>query len=63
MTGDSITYNEADTDSDGSLSAAELNALTVAQLRAIAREKGYTITATTKAEIIAEILEQQEVNP
>ena len=34
-----MTYSEADTDSDGTLSEAELNALTVAQLKAIAKEK------------------------
>ena len=55
-----MTFDEADTDSDGTLSEAELNALTVAQLRAIAIEKGYTLTATRKADIIAEILAQQE---
>lgn len=54
-----MTYSEADTDSDGTLSEAELNALTVAQLKAIAKEKGYTLTATRKADIIAEILAQE----
>jgi len=37
----------------------ELNAMTVAQIKALATELGYTITATTKANIIAEFLEQQ----
>jgi hypothetical protein len=50
---------EADTDHDGKLSEAELQALTIAQLKAIAAEKGYTITATKKADIIAEILAQE----
>lgn len=54
-----ITAAEADTDSDDVLSEEELNALTVAQLKAIAAEKGYTITATRKADIIAEILAQE----
>lgn len=50
---------EADTDNDGTLSEDELQALTIAQLKAVAAEKGYTITATKKADIIAEILAQQ----
>lgn len=33
--------------------------MTIRQLKALAAELGYTITATTKAGIIAEILEQQ----
>lgn len=59
MTGGSITFSEADTDSDGKLSEAELNALTVAKIKAIAEEKGYAITKTKKAEIIEEFLMQQ----
>lgn len=51
-----VTAATADTDSDGELSEEELSALTVAQLRAIAAEKGITLTKTRKAEIIAEIL-------
>jgi hypothetical protein len=51
-----VTAAAADTDSDGELSEEELSALTVAQLRAIAAEKGITLTKTKKAEIIAEIL-------
>lgn len=54
-----MTAVEADTDNDGQLSEAELQALTIAQLKAIAAEKGYTITASKKADIIAEILAQQ----
>ena len=34
----------------------ELNALTVAKLKTLARENGITLTATTKAAIIAEII-------
>ena len=49
---------QADQDSDGELTEAELTALTIAQLRALAAEKGITLTATTKAAIIAEILEK-----
>lgn len=51
-----VTAAAADTDDDGELSEEELSALTVAQLRAIAAEKGITLTKTKKAEIIAEIL-------
>lgn len=38
----------------------ELNALTVEKIKGLAAYKGYTITATTKAEIIAEFLTAQE---
>ena len=51
-----VTAAAADTDEDGELSEEELSALTIAQLRAIAAEKGITLTKTKKAEIIAEIL-------
>ena len=60
MTSDSVTFEDADTDGDESLSESELQALTIAQLKAVAAELGYTITARKKAAIIAEILEQQE---
>lgn len=42
---------------DDILSESELTALTVAQLKELATEKGITLTATTKAAIIAELLE------
>lgn len=51
--------DEADTDQSGDLSQAELEAMTVKQIKALAKELGYTITATTKAEIIAEFLAAQ----
>ena len=54
-----ITAAESDTDSDGQLSEDELNALTIAQIKTLAAELGYTITATKKADIIAEFLQQQ----
>lgn len=41
-------------------SSIELSSLTISQLRALAQERGYTITATRKADIIAEIEAQQE---
>ena len=41
------------------LSEDELSSLTVAQLRALASEMGITLTATRKADIIAEILAAQ----
>lgn len=50
----------ADTNSDGELSQEELEALTVDQLRALAEELEITLTATKKADIIAEILASQE---
>lgn len=37
----------------------ELNAMTIDQIKALATERGYTITKTLKAEIIAEFLTQQ----
>ena len=54
-----MTADEADTDSDNKLSESELSALTIAQIKAIAAELGYTITARTKAAIIEQFLEQQ----
>lgn len=50
---------EADTDEDGTFTEEELTALTIAQIKALATERGYTITATKKADIITEFLEQQ----
>jgi hypothetical protein len=47
---------EIDTDESGTISEEELTALTVAQLKAYAAEKGITLTATRKADIVAEIL-------
>ena len=41
---------------DDELSQEELEALTVAQLRALAEDMNITLTATKKADIIAEIL-------
>ena len=54
-----ITAAEADTDSDGKLSESELSALTISQIRDVAAERGWTITKTKKADIIAEILSQE----
>ena len=50
----------ADSNSDGVYSQAELEALTINQLRELANSLGYTVTATKKADIITQILEQQE---
>lgn len=38
---------------------SDLESLTIAQIRELAGEMGYTITATRKADIIAEFLDQQ----
>lgn len=51
---------EADDDESGLLTQTELNALTIAKIKALAKEKGYTITQTTKANIITEFLAAQE---
>ena len=59
MIGDSITFEDADSDNDETLSQEELQALTIAQIRAIAREKGYTLSGTTKADLIASFLVAQ----
>lgn len=42
-----------------SYTSEELNAMTVDQIKAVANAKGYTITKTTKAEIITEFLAAQ----
>lgn len=47
---------DVDTDEDSVIEQAELEALTVAQLRAFAEDQNITLTATRKADIIAEIL-------
>lgn len=54
-----MTVSGADSDTDGELSEEELMALTVSQLKAVAAEMGITLTATKKADIVAEILEAQ----
>lgn len=53
-----ITASEKSSGS-GKMSESELSDLTIAQIKSIAAEKGYTITASRKADIIAEFLEQQ----
>lgn len=40
-------------------SEVQLNAMTITEIKALAESKGYTITKTGKADIIAEFLEQQ----
>jgi len=40
-------------------SADELKAMTIAQIKALATELGYSITKTLKADIIEEFLQQQ----
>ena len=37
----------------------QLEEMTIAQIRELAAERGYTITSSLKADIIAEFLEQQ----
>lgn len=37
----------------------QLESMTIAQIRELAAERGYTITSSLKADIIAEFLEQQ----
>jgi hypothetical protein len=40
--------------------AESLNDMTISEIKALAKELGYSITATRKADIIDEFLEQQE---
>ena len=40
--------------------AEQLSGMTIDSIRALAKEKGYVITKTVKAEIIVEFLEQQD---
>ena len=42
------------------LTADALDNMTIAEIRALAAERGYTLTKTKKAELIAEFLAQQE---
>lgn len=39
----------------------DLTAMTIAEIKALAESLGYSITATKKADIIQQFLEQQEV--
>lgn len=48
--------NDEEATEGESLTEEGLNAMTVAQLKALANERGITLTATKKADIIAEIL-------
>jgi len=51
-----LSEADVDTDEDSVIEEEELQALTVAQLRAFAEDQNITLTATKKADIIAEIL-------
>ena len=49
----------SDTENTVQYTETELNSMTVEQIKALAVERGYTITKTVKAEIIAEFMQQQ----
>ena len=51
---------DPDTAEDHDYTEAELNALTVEQIKGLAAYKGYTITKSAKAEIIEEFLTAQQ---
>jgi hypothetical protein len=51
-----LSEADVDTDEDTVIEQEELEALTVAQLRAFAEDQNITLTATNKAGIITEIL-------
>ena len=50
----------ADSDSSGDYDAEELGALTIAEIKKLAESLGYTISGSTKAELIASFLAAQE---
>lgn len=50
----------SDDDSSRVYTREELESLTIARIKEIAGERGYTITASLKADIIDEFLEQQQ---
>ena len=41
------------------LTASDLESMTIAEIKALAAERGHSITATKKADIIAQFLEQE----
>lgn len=51
---------EIDPEYQETYTEAELNALTISQIETIAKAKGYTLTGSTKAEVIASFLAAQE---
>lgn len=61
--GDDVNGGEVESGGDGEDAARyteeALNAMTIDQIKALAEERGYTITKTVKAEIIAEFLTAQ----
>lgn len=48
-----------DSSSPATYTAEELETMTIAQIKALASDRGYTITASKKADIIAEFIAQQ----
>ena len=51
---------EADADSSGDYDATELGGLTIAEIKKLAESLGYTITGSTKADLITSFLAAQE---
>lgn len=45
----------------GTLTADDLNAMTISRIKMLAVERGYSITATKKADIINQFMEAQNV--
>ena len=60
MTSYSVMNLAAEEENSAAFSADDLSAMTIAQIKALAAEHGYTITKTLKADIIAEFLAQQD---
>ena len=56
----SVMSLAAEEETSAAFSAEDLSAMTVARIKALAAERGYTITKTLKADIIAQFLEQQD---
>ena len=59
IAGEGNTSGGSTFDPNKKYTESELNAMTISEIKAIAEERGYNITATTKAEIITEFLTAQ----
>lgn len=57
---ENMTLGMSDDVPDVSYTADDLTAMTVARIKTLAAELGYSITKTLKADIIAEFLMQQD---
>lgn len=58
-TAEAADIDGADEDSSGDYDEDELKKLTIAEIRQLAESLGYTITGTTKTDLITSFLEEQ----